>query len=196
MPPARRPGGRTARVRAQVHEAVLDLLKEEAWDNLSIPLVAERSGVHQATIYRRWGSLSALVDDIVTGRLTAGSPVPDTGTLRGDLEAYAVKVAEDVASPMGMLYVRAAMVGSKGPEGETYLLQRAVQLNAMLERAAARGERPPDLLELMEVVIAPLYYHLIFFNRPVGAEHARMLVDRLLRLAPSPPASGPAAPES
>jgi AcrR family transcriptional regulator len=161
---------------------VLDLLKEETWDDLSIPLVAERSGVHQATIYRRWGSLSALVDDMVTEQLTTGSPVPDTGTLRGDLEAYAVKVAEDVASPMGMLYVRAATVGSKGSEGETYLMDRAVRLNAMFERAAARGERPPNMLELLEVVIAPLYYHLIFFNRPVGTEHARMLVDRLLSL--------------
>jgi AcrR family transcriptional regulator len=182
MQSARRPGGRTARVRAQVHQALLDLLKEENWEDLNIPLIAGRSGVHQATIYRRWGSLSALVDDMVTEQLTTGSPIPDTGTLRGDLEAYAVQVAEDVAAPMGMLYVRAAMLGSKGPEGETYMVERAVQVNAMLERAAARGERPPSLLELLEVVIAPLYYHLIFFNRPVGTEHARTLVDRLLRL--------------
>ncbi|MFC5827704.1 TetR/AcrR family transcriptional regulator [Nonomuraea insulae] len=182
MQPARRPGGRTARVRAQVHAAVLELLKEETWDDLSIPLVAERSGVHQATIYRRWGSLSALVDDMVTDWLTTDSPIPDTGTLRGDLRGYAAKIAEDLASPMGVLYVRAAMVGSKGPEGETYLMERAVHLNAMFERAAARGERPPSLLELLEVVIAPLYYHLIFFNRPVGVEHAHMLVDRLLSL--------------
>ncbi|GAA3618809.1 hypothetical protein GCM10022419_125410 [Nonomuraea rosea] len=93
--------------------------------------------MHQATIYRRWGSLGALVDDIVTEQLTVGSPVPDTGTLRGDLEAYAARVAEDVASPMGMLYVRAAMVGSKGPEGEAYLVQRAIQLETMLEHATA-----------------------------------------------------------
>ncbi|GAA3137729.1 TetR/AcrR family transcriptional regulator [Streptosporangium carneum] len=186
MQPVRRPGGRTARVRTAVHEAVLDLLREESWDDLSIALVAERSGVHQATIYRRWGTLSGLIDDMVNEQLSQGSPVPDTGTLRGDLEAYALKVADDVASPMGALYVRAAMVGSRGSEGEVYLMNRGLRLQAMLDRAAERGERPPTLLELMEVVIAPLYYHAIFFGRPVGPDHARTLVDRLLSLRGSP----------
>ncbi|MFF4990683.1 TetR-like C-terminal domain-containing protein [Streptosporangium saharense] len=184
MQPAQRPGGRTARVRTAVHEAVLDLLREDKWDDLSIAVVAERSGVHQATIYRRWGTLNALVDDVVVERLSQGSPVPDTGTLRGDLEAYALQVAEDVAGPLGSLYLRAAMVGSRGPEGETFLVERGVQLQNMLDRAAERGERPPTLLELMEVVIAPLYYHAMFFNRPAGPDHARTLVDRLLSLNP------------
>ncbi|MFD1543415.1 TetR/AcrR family transcriptional regulator [Nonomuraea guangzhouensis] len=183
MEPVRRPGGRSARVRTAVHEAVLDLLGMEDWDSLSIAQVAERSGVHQATLYRRWGTLGALIDDVVTERLSQGSPVPDTGTLRGDLEAYAVQVAADVAGPLGPLYVRAAQVGTRvHDDDQLYMMDRAVQLQGMLERAAARGESPPTLLELMEVVIAPLYYHAIFFNRPVGADHARTLVDRLLSL--------------
>lgn len=187
MEPARRPGGRSAKVRAAVHEAVVDLLREEDWDDLSLPKIAERSGVHQATLYRRWGTLNSLVDDVVTEKLAHGSPVPDTGTLRGDLEAYALQVADDVAGPLGSLYLRAAMVGSRGPEGGTYLVQRAVSLQSMLDRAAGRGEDPPTLLELMEVVIAPLYYHAIFFSRPVGHEHARTLVERLLSLRGSAP---------
>ncbi|MFC7643419.1 TetR/AcrR family transcriptional regulator [Streptosporangium lutulentum] len=146
--PARRPGGRTARVRAAVHQAVVDLLGEEEWDDLSIALVADRSGVHQTTIYRRWGTLAALIDDVVTERLTSSSPVADTGTLRGDLEAYAVQVAEDVASPLGAVFLRAAMVGTRA-EGEEqprqiYLLERGMQLQAMLDRARDRGRaRPP-----------------------------------------------------
>ncbi|WP_344245716.1 TetR family transcriptional regulator, partial [Isoptericola hypogeus] len=54
-----RPGGRTARVRSAVHAAVLELIEKHPWEDLSIPLVAEASGVHQATIYRRWGTMSA-----------------------------------------------------------------------------------------------------------------------------------------
>ncbi|MEV1246343.1 TetR family transcriptional regulator [Nonomuraea sp. NPDC050022] len=61
MEPVRRPGGRSARVRTAVHEAVLDLLRKEDWDSLSLARVAERSGVHQATLYRRWGTLGALI---------------------------------------------------------------------------------------------------------------------------------------
>ncbi|GAA3236751.1 TetR/AcrR family transcriptional regulator [Nonomuraea helvata] len=182
MQPARRPGGRSAKVRAAVHDAVLELLREEDWDTLSIARVAERSGVHQATIYRRWGTLPALVDDTVTEQLSKGSPVPDTGSLRGDLEAYATQVAADVAGPLGRLYVRAAHIGTRGDDHETYMTDRAVQLEAMLQRARLRGEDPPGLLELMELVLAPIYYHAIFFNRPIGPEHARTYVDRLLRL--------------
>ncbi|MFI6509393.1 TetR/AcrR family transcriptional regulator [Streptosporangium sp. NPDC050855] len=195
--PARRPGGRTARVRAAVHQVVLDLLAEEGWSDLSIALVAERSGVHQTTIYRRWGTVQALIDDVITERLTRLSPVPDTGTLRGDLEEYAVRLAEDVAGARGALFLRAAMLGTHAgaasdvPSGATsgaedpahvYMLDRGVQLQAMLDRAAGRGESPPTLLELLEVVQAPLYFHAAFFNRPVGADHARALVDRLLSL--------------
>ncbi|WP_433246946.1 TetR-like C-terminal domain-containing protein [Streptosporangium sp. CA-135522] len=185
--PARRPGGRSARVRAAVHQAVIDLLGEEEWDGLSIALVAGRSGVHETTIYRRWGTLAALIGDVVTERLTRSSPVPDTGTLRGDLESYALQVAEDMAGPLGPVFIRAAMVGTRG-QGEQesprqfYLMERAVQLQAMLDRAGDRGENPPTLLELLEVVLAPLYFHVIFFDAPVGADHARGLVDRLLTL--------------
>ncbi|NUR93144.1 MAG: TetR/AcrR family transcriptional regulator [Nonomuraea sp.] len=182
MQPARRPGGRSAKVRAAVHEAVVDLLREEDWDSVSIPRVAERSGVHQATIYRRWGTLSDLVDDAVTARLSQGSPVPDTGTLRGDLEAYAEKVAADMAGPLGRLYVRAAQISTANEDNQKYLADRGAQLEAMLERARERGEDPPDLLELLEMVLAPIHYHATFFNRPIGPEHARALVDRLLRL--------------
>ncbi|MFF5210198.1 TetR/AcrR family transcriptional regulator C-terminal ligand-binding domain-containing protein [Streptosporangium sp. NPDC000396] len=184
--PARRPGGRSARVRAAVHQAVIDLLGEEGWGDLNVALVAERSGVHQTTIYRRWGNLTALIDDVVTERLSRSSPVPDTGTLRGDLEAYTVQMAEDVAGPMGAVFLRAAMIsthtGGEASQREIYLLERGVQIQAMLDRARDRGENPPTLLELMEIVQAPLYFHLSFFNRPVGVEHARALVDRLLAL--------------
>ncbi|GII00350.1 TetR/AcrR family transcriptional regulator [Planobispora takensis] len=184
--PARRPGGRTARVRAAVHQAVIDLLHEEGWDDLNVALVAERSGVHQTTIYRRWGTLAGLIDDVVTERLTRSSPVPDTGTLRGDLEAYALQVADDVSGPLGPVFVRAAMIGTRDGEETTprqiYLLERAVQLQAMLDRARDRGENPPTLLELMEIVQAPLYFHAIFFGRPAGTDHTLTLVDRLLAL--------------
>ncbi|MEV1246478.1 TetR/AcrR family transcriptional regulator [Nonomuraea sp. NPDC049750] len=182
MQQARRPGGRSARVRQQVHEAVLDLLSEQDWHSLSIPQIAERSGVHQATVYRRWGTLEALVDDVVMERLSQESPVPDTGSLRGDLEAYAVQLAADVAGPLGALYIRAAQISTRTHEHQTYLTDRAVQLQDMLERAAKRGEGSTDLLEFMEVIIAPVYYHAMFFNRPIGPDHARTLVDRLLRL--------------
>jgi AcrR family transcriptional regulator len=176
----RRPGGRSARVRERVHAALVELLGEQRWDQVSIPLVAERSGVHQATIYRRWGSIGALADDVATAQLTASAPLPDTGTLRGDLELAAVRFAEAIAGPMGRIFLRAAALSEPTDRTPAALHTRAEQLQHMLDRAAARGERTPTLIELLEGITAPLYFHALFFGHPADAHHARQLVDRLL----------------
>jgi AcrR family transcriptional regulator len=178
----RRPHGRSERVRRQVHDAVVDLLRDRAADELSIPLIAERSGVHQATLYRRWGSVPVLLQDVVEAGPARTSPLPDTGTLRGDLEEYAAGVAETLAGPAGVLILRTA-VSNIAPRRDrapsTVLRERMDQLRQMLDRADARGEHPPTVDELLELVIAPLYFR-VLFDTPATAEDARRLVDRLL----------------
>lgn len=203
-----RPHGRSARIRYQVHRAVIELLGDRTVDELSIPLVAERSGVHQATIYRRWGSIAVLLSDLVAAGPARTAPLPDTGTLRGDLDAYATAVADSLAGPLGVLMLRAAISNipsepDRGPSA--ILLERTRQLQDMLDRAEARGEVPPSVDELLELVVAPLYFHALF-GPPADAGHARRLVDRLLaspatrqpgkaasRTPRRPPHAGPAA---
>ncbi len=178
----RRPGGRTARVREAVHDAVLTLLSERTLEELTIPAVAERSGVHPATLYRRWGSVPLLLDDVVAAHLARSASLPDTGSLRGDLDAYATGVAEGLAGPFRVLILRAAVVDVRPGQASTLsptLTGRARQLHAMLERARDRGETPPAVDELIELVVAPLYFYALF-SRPAGPAQARRLVDRLL----------------
>jgi len=184
-----RPGGRTARVRADVHDAVVELLEEVDWDELSIPLIAERSGVHASTIYRRWGSVSGVIDDAVSEELARLAPVPDTGSLRGDLEAYATLVAENAAGRLGALFLRAAALRMKPNRSRRAdrgrrpaLPSRAQEIQGMLDRASQRGEVAPTPQELFEVVMAPIYLQALFFDQAVDADHARVLVDRLLAL--------------
>jgi AcrR family transcriptional regulator len=177
--PRRRPGGRSARVRERVHAAVIELLDSRQLEAVSIPLVAERAGVHQATIYRRWGPRGGLIDDVVERRLEELAPIPDTGTLRGDLELAAVRFAEVIA-PLGSILIRAAALTPPDAEALAVFSSRSKQLEAMLDRAAERGEKVPTLTELLEGVTAPLYFHALFFGRPADAKHAKELVDRLL----------------
>jgi AcrR family transcriptional regulator len=51
----RRPGGRSARVRAAAIAATLAELAETGYSALSLENVARRAGVHKTTLYRRWG---------------------------------------------------------------------------------------------------------------------------------------------
>lgn len=183
-PQLQRPGGRSARIRTAVHEAVLDLLVEDPWAPMTIAQVAERSGVHQATIYRRWESVSGLLDDVVADQVARTAPSPDTGSLQGDLEAYAEQVAGHLAGPLGTLILRAAFAdlgAGAHPQMPPAVTERQQPLQEMLDRAAARGEEPPTHAELMDVVLAPLYFHTLFAT-PLDATAARELVTRLLRL--------------
>ncbi len=183
-----RPGGRTARVRAAVHTAVTELVGEQPWGELNIAVVAQRSGVHQATIYRRWGTVAGLLNDVVAEQLARVAPVPDTGSLRGDLERYAAEAAGHVAGPLGALVLRTAMSDLEpGPRAadDPLVGERRRRLQPMLDRAAVRGEHPPTIVEFEEVLLAPLYFHALF-GVPLGPEETQRLVDRLLALADVP----------
>jgi len=185
--PVRRPRGRSERIRQQVHRAVIDLLREWAVDDLTLAVIAERSGVHQATIYRRWGSVPLVLQDVVAAGPARTSPLPDTGTLRGDLDAYAVAVASSLSGPLGVLMLRVA-VSNIPPQPDrspsVVLVERAAQLQQLLDRARDRGESPPTVAELLDLVVAPLYFHALF-DRPASTPDAKRFVDRLLAMSTS-----------
>lgn len=185
--PVRRPGGRSARVREAVHRAVVDLLSEKRSGDLTVAAVAGLSGVHQATIYRRWGTVSALVEDVAAEALSRDSPIPDTGSLRGDLIAFAVKVAGDLSRGNAAAYVRAIAAAGPAEEsdggGKSPLLGRQLELQQMLERAEGRGESTPTVQQLFDVILAPMYFRVLMLKLSPDTQQAQILVDRLLMLS-------------
>lgn len=180
-----RPGGRSARVRSAVHSALLQLMDTHSWEQLSVPLVAEASGVHQATIYRRWGTMSALLNDVVNEWSATTASLPDTGSLRDDLHIYAAAVATSLRDGNVPLILRAVVMDihpGERRQPSPALIERERQLQTMLDRAGARGEPVPTLDELLELVVAPLYFHALF-TEPLAESDAARLVERLLDLA-------------
>jgi hypothetical protein len=61
------------------------------------------------------------------------------------------------------------------------LVERAAQREEMLDRARARGESAPTVTDLLEIVVAPLYFRALFCTSPNG-EDVRRLVDGLFIL--------------
>ena len=178
--PGTRPGGRSARVRAAVHRAVEELLGEEVGDALTIPAVAARAGVHATTLYRRWGSVGDLLADVATSRFSGEIVVPDTGSLRGDLQRWAADVATDLADPDVLALMRAT-IGAGGEQGACACRgDREDQLAAMIERDRARGNAVPTVERAADALLGPLYYRAVFTGRPGTPEWARELVDHLL----------------
>ena len=114
--PRRRPGGRSARVRAAALEATLAELAESGYPELTLARVASRAGVNKTTLYRRWGTREALVLDAMLELAGEGVKIPDTGSLHGDLLAIArgsaATTARTTAWPCGLPAVRADVVAS------------------------------------------------------------------------------------
>jgi AcrR family transcriptional regulator len=182
---ARRPGGRSARVRAEVHQAVTDLISERGYGNFSVGEVAARAGVADSSIYRRWDSLETLLTDVALTRLNARSPMPDTGSLAGDLRTYAANVAREITGPDGLAVVRLAVaLSSNGQQGvqarDDLRAERTRQLQFMLDRARDRGEHAPDAFGVLDHILAPMYIRVLFGMVPLTPDYVDGLVDRLL----------------
>jgi AcrR family transcriptional regulator len=172
-------------VRTAVHQAVIDLLSDPEGADLSIPAVAQRAGVNHTSVYRRWGSREALLADVVTTRLERDSPLVDTGSLRGDLIAWAEGGVASIRTPEGRLLIRAvalSMSGNAAAQGERaqQFQRRIASIERIRERAAARGETPPLLQDILDQLIAPLYLRAIFGIDPPATGYPELLVDRLL----------------
>ncbi|MFE1446654.1 TetR/AcrR family transcriptional regulator [Streptomyces olivaceoviridis] len=176
-----RPGGRSARVQASVHAAVRELTSEVGRDALTVPMIAARAGVTPSTVYRRWGDLQELLSDVAVERLRPETAPGDHGTLPLDLMAWAEQFLDEMSSPAGRAYVRDALLGDPdGGNAGQCSAYAAEQIDAILTRATGRGEEAPDVETVMDHVVAPLMYRILFRPDGLDAAYARRLVTALL----------------
>ncbi|ATL80300.1 TetR/AcrR family transcriptional regulator [Streptomyces samsunensis] len=176
-----RPGGRSARVQAAVHTAVRELEAEVGRDALTVPLIAQRAGVTPSTIYRRWGALTELLSDVAVERLRPDTAPGDHGGLASDLAAWAEQFLDEMSSPAGRAYIRDALLGDPdGSNAGRCSAYAADQVDVILTRAAERGEDTPAVETVMDRVVSPLMYRILFRPAGLGAAYARGLVAGLL----------------
>jgi AcrR family transcriptional regulator len=180
---ASRPGGRSARVRAAVFAAAAELLREPDWSRISMAKIAERAGVNPTTVYRRWGSLENLIGAVADAIVSERAPVPDTGTLAGDIRAHSITLVNDLTGENRRFLLRALIIagndtGDDGT-GQRAMLDRTKIVVAMFERAAARGEPSPGFVAYWEAVVAPLYGYSLMVPGLVR-QRAPVLVERFL----------------
>ncbi|GAA2618869.1 TetR/AcrR family transcriptional regulator [Streptomyces tubercidicus] len=144
-PGTRRPGGRTARTRAAVRDAVLAGLSEHGYPGLTVEYVAAHSGVHKTTLYRRWKDVEGLVADALDLAGEDSWVPPDTGSLEGDLRALAQEVVASFTDPAvatsGSAMIAAAFQSERAAEAlRDYYTERFARCETLVERAVRRGE--------------------------------------------------------
>ncbi|MFE5896940.1 TetR-like C-terminal domain-containing protein [Streptomyces sp. NPDC056488] len=202
-PVQRRPGGRTARNRENVLRAAADLLLNEGYEQLTIARVAAAAQVAETTVYRRWRNKAHLAADALSELARVENPIPDTGTLEGDLRALLVQIVAILERPEVRRVLLAVVALPAGdPEAvrakDAFWAERFAGAAALVRRAVERGELPVDAdpYELIEDLAAPVYFRLLVTGRPLDGRFvdrsvALVLSRRGLRPAPPPGHGGP-----
>jgi AcrR family transcriptional regulator len=182
----RRTGGRSARVREAVLKATLHAVAEHGADAVSISEIAREAEVHETSIYRRWPTKEHLVLDALLDYSEAKLPIPNTGTLRDDLVAFATAVTAYLDSTLGRTLARSMAIAGDDDTlaaGRAQFWKSRLDLaSAMIAHAKDRGEVPTDLdaATALELVIAPLHFRALLTRQPIDEHDIAQLVDALL----------------
>jgi AcrR family transcriptional regulator len=183
----RRPGGRSARVRADAIAATLQELAEAGYSALSLESVARRAGVHKTTLYRRWGTREELVLEAMLDRAGEHISVPDTGSVRDDLLELAQTVAANAASPEVAAMARATAAQSPydarlAAANRRFWAERLALDGVIVERAIERGEVRPgtDAERVIEAVLGPIHLRLLLTGEPIDRPFLAGIVDMVV----------------
>jgi AcrR family transcriptional regulator len=183
----RRPGGRSARVRRAVLDAAFAELGEKGYSGLSIEAVALRSGVAKTTVYRRWPTRDELVADALDSRSDRYEPVPDTGSIRGDLKGLCEGVRTKLTSNHGKAMLKSLVAAvDQSPEVietvQRFWRERRDVGGHLVERWISKGvlrpDTDPDLL--VEVILAPIYLRVLLPGGPLTGDVLEAFIDLAL----------------
>jgi len=180
--PLIRPGGRSERIQKAVHSAVKALRAEDDKAELTAPMIAERAHVTPSTIYRRWKTMAELLADVASDHFRPDAELVDSGSLRGELAIWLERFADDISTGVGLGLVQERVAN-------VALARRAAEyacanLEILVKRATVRGEPGLDPDRLMDILVAPVIYRLIFASQRIEKSYQLELVDLAMGLAP------------
>ncbi len=177
----------------EILDAVVEMLVESGYDRLTMDAVAKRARASKATLYRRWQTKSSLVvDAVIRAKSMHSQPLPDTGTLRGDLRAMFctnMVTTSETTSVLGVVVTALQTDPEFAADFRSRFLQPKTQASMEIyRRAAERGELAPGVdPSLIGPALAGILLHRRFL---LGEEITPDLVDRVLDQIILPAATG------
>jgi AcrR family transcriptional regulator len=176
-----------AELEAAILDAAWDQLTAEGYEHFTIDAVAARARTSKPVLYRRWKTREDLLRATVRHRGAADvPPVPDTGTLRGDLLAL-LNRANTTRNPMAALM--SSMLGSyynqagptPGELREAFLSGRssASAVRQIVDRAVERGEADPARItpRILDLPFDLFRNEFMMTLKPVPDHALRQIVD-------------------
>ncbi|QBI54868.1 TetR/AcrR family transcriptional regulator [Streptomonospora litoralis] len=160
--PARRPGGRSARVRAKILAAASELVARDGIAGFRYEEVAELAGVHKTSVYRNWPDREELVVEALLRYAEDLASVADTGDIHRDLVDFLLAIAGGLETPFGRTLEQAIQPADRNPNVRQALArildQRVAAMQRRLDAAVERDELPPvDSSFLGEMISGPVH---------------------------------------
>ena len=177
----------SARSEDAILGAALDLMAEHGVGGLTVDAVAARAGVGKQTIYRHWGSRARLVHDAIA---CANDPLeePDTGSLRGDLEALVAQLVRFLSNPdTGRVFPSLLDAAERDPElaelRQAHADQKRDAFRRVLGRAVERGEIDAglDVEAAIDLMVGPIFYRRLVARTQLRVADLRGHLDLAMR---------------
>lgn len=174
------------RVREAVLYAAVAELAAKNVDGFTLEGVAARAGIDVFTIRQLWANTPQLFTAALIAFGDRYMPIPDTGTLRGDLLQYSKSYAAVVNSPIGRRLLDVLIVSPKdwdvNGSRETFLEGRHNRITVMVRRGIERGECAADTdpVLLIDLLGACLCTPVLFYDLPISDQHFEYVVDLIL----------------
>jgi hypothetical protein len=134
-------------------------------------------------IYLHWGDRQRLIVDAALADLETWGEVPDTGSLRGDLEALAFSVAKRINSDVGRAFLRALVMGPRGRHDEdTRMLfwrARFAVVRQIIDRAKERDELRDGITTVAatQILLAPINIRALYSDADVEDDYCAEIAD-------------------
>jgi AcrR family transcriptional regulator len=160
--------------------------------------------VGKTAVYRRWASKLELVLEMVTELAGKRLPLPDTGSLRGDLEAVLSILARALRHPLASQIIPDLLAEAARNPRMAQTLHESMRVNqlgvgtTLIGRAIQRGELPagtdPDAA--VDMIVGPLYWRLAVARTPLPEGHLAQLADAVVAALRATAGMPPAATSS
>jgi AcrR family transcriptional regulator len=186
---ARAADKRVERSKAAVLAETFRQLSRSGLAGVSIDEVSRVSGVSKTTIYRHWPSRAALLIEACT-RLGGAPVLPDTGSLRGDIQALAAQLAAQLRDASWSA-VYPSIIDAAERDAELAAMQAAwhkahtLPFEAAVARAKRRGEMAPERRaeDLIAAIMGPLFYRRWFSKEPLDERFVNAVVEAAVAAA-------------
>lgn len=187
---ATRAGGgrpRDPQIDEAVLEAVIEILNDAGYGQLTMTAIAARAGTTTPALRRRWRSRQHMAVEALA-RTVGTTPTPDTGCTHCDLVLGIGTLSEAFTTSLGRKALPALVADlASDPELEkefldVYFHPRRATTAEALRRGIARGDirADADIGLLLDMLASTTYYRVLFAHLPITPELAEGVVSVIM----------------